>query len=113
LVFKIVKKAQEKLAEDLTILDMRKIVNFCDYFLIVSGSSKPHIKAISEAIEEELDRDRIKTLASVSAQVESGWIVLDYLSVIIHIFYKPMREFYSLEHLWQDARHVRIPKLLK
>ena len=92
---------------------MRKICNFCDYFVILSGSSKPHIKAISEAIEEDLEKDKIKALASAASQVESGWVTLDYLSVIVHIFYQPMREFYSLERLWQDAPRVRIPKSLK
>ena len=89
---------------------MRKVCNFCDYFVILTGTSKPHIKAISEAIEEDLEKYKIKTLASATQQVESGWIILDYFNVIVHIFYKPMREFYSLEHLWQDAPRIKIPK---
>lgn len=92
---------------------MRKVCNFCDYFLILSGSSKPHIKAISDAIEEDLEKDRIKSLAAAATQVESGWMTLDYFSVIVHIFYKPVREFYSLERLWQDARRLKIPRNLK
>lgn len=93
-------------------MDMRRISNICDFFLILSGNSKPHIKAIAEALEEDLEKEKIKPLASVSGQVDSGWIVLDFLSVIVHIFYKPVREFYSLEHLWQDARRLKIPKRL-
>ncbi|MCM8799378.1 MAG: ribosome silencing factor [Candidatus Omnitrophica bacterium] len=86
---------------------MRKVSNFCDYFLILSGNSKPHLKAISEEIEKDLAKENIKPLVSFSKQLDSGWIVLDYISVIVHIFYKPLREFYNLEHIWQDASRVK------
>ena len=89
---------------------MRKACNFCDYFIVLSGSSKPQIKAISEAIEIDLTKQRIKTLASGAGQAESGWIIVDCLNVIVHIFYAPLREFYALERLWQDAPRVKIPK---
>jgi ribosome-associated protein len=68
------------------------------------------VNALAQAIEEDLASDRIKSLSKVSANDESGWIVLDFSSVVAHIFYKPMREFYSLEHLWSDAKRVRIPR---
>ena len=66
--------------------------------------------AICDAIQADLTKDRIKPLSQVSSNDESGWVVLDYASVVAHIFYKPMREFYSLEHLWADAKKVRIAK---
>jgi ribosome-associated protein len=95
------------------ILDMRTVSNFCDYFVIASGTSFRQVNAIAKAIEEDLDKDRIKSLSKVLPNDESGWAVLDFVSVVVHIFYKPMREFYSLERLWSDAKRVRIPRSAK
>ena len=92
---------------------MRGVCNFCDYFIILSATSLRQVNAIAEAIEEDLDKDRIKSLSKVTPNNESGWVVLDFISVITHIFYKPMREFYSLEKLWSDAKRVRILKNIK
>ena len=92
---------------------MRGVCNFCDYFVILSGTSLRQVNAIAEAIEEDLDKDRIKSIYKVTLNNESGWVVLDFISVITHIFYKPMREFYSLEKLWSDAKRVRISKNTK
>lgn len=89
-------------------LDMRNISNLCDYFVILSGTSLKQVNSFAEAIAEDLDKDKIKTLSKVKPGDESGWVVLDYVSVLVHIFYKPMREFYALERLWSDAKRVRI-----
>ena len=77
----------------------------------MNGTSSRHITGVAEAIEEELNKDNIKPLFSglPSQNPESGWIILDYVSVVAHIFQEPQREFYSLEHLWQDAKRLRIP----
>jgi ribosome-associated protein len=92
------------------VLDMRGVCSFCDYFVISSGTSLRQVNAIAEAIEQDLVKDRIKPLSKVPTNDESGWIVADFSSVVAHVFYKPMREFYSLERLWSDAKRVRIPK---
>lgn len=86
---------------------MRTVCGFCDYFVISSATSLRQVGAITRAIEEDLAKERIKSLSEVSYNDESGWIVLDYLSVIAHIFYEPMREFYALERLWSDAKIVK------
>ncbi len=75
---------------------MRDICSFCDYFVILSAASLRQVNAIAEAMEEDLAEDRIKTLSKVPTNDESGWIVLDFASVGAHIFYKPIREIYSL-----------------
>ncbi len=95
------------------VLDMREVSTFCDYFVIMSGTSNRQVNAVAQAIQEDLNKDRIKSLSKVSGEDESGWVVLDYVSVVAHIFYKPMREFYSLEHLWSDAKKVRLPRGIK
>lgn len=89
---------------------MRSVSSFCDYFVILSGSSQRQVNAVAKAIEEDLAKEGIKSLSKVSTEDESGWAVLDYVSVIAHIFYEPVRDFYSLERLWSDAKKVRVPK---
>ena len=88
---------------------MQPVSSFCDYFVILTGESLRQVNSFAQAIEEDLGKERIKSLSKVSPTDESGWVVLDYVSVVVHIFYKPMREFYSLERLWSDAKRVRVP----
>jgi ribosome-associated protein len=102
--------AKGKLGEEITVLDMRALTSFCDYFVIVSAGSMRQVNAISEAIQDELAKDKRKPLSTVSSSDQSGWVVLDFNSVVVHTFYKPMREFYDLEHLWADAKKVRLSK---
>ncbi|MDD5079848.1 MAG: ribosome silencing factor [Candidatus Omnitrophica bacterium] len=108
MALRIARIAKDKKALDVVCLDMRSVCGFCEYFVIASGTSLRQAKALADAVQEDLDKQRIKTLSKVSANEESGWIVLDYSSVVAHMFYKPKREFYSLEHLWSDAKKVRI-----
>lgn len=102
--------ARDKKAEKVTVLDMRKVSSFCDYFVILSGTSLRQVNAIAQAIEEDLAKDRIKSLSRAVSGDASGWTVLDFSSVVAHIFYKPLREFYALEKLWSDAKRLRIPR---
>lgn len=83
------------------------MAGFCDYFVIASGNSLRQAAAIAQAIQDDLEIKKIKSLSKISRNDESGWIALDYVSVIAHSFYEPVREFYSLEGLWSDAKRVR------
>ena len=107
LALRIAGIGKDKKAEEPLILDMRKASNFCDYFVILSGTSLRQTKAIADAIEQDLNKDGIKPLAVPSKQ-ETPWVLLDFSAVVVHVFYKPMRQFYSLERLWQDAPRVRL-----
>jgi len=107
LALRVAKVAASKKALKRMILDMRGISDLCDYFVIVSGNSNRQVNAIAQAIISDLDIDGIKPLSKGVANDESGWVVLDFGSVVAHIFYKPMREFYSLECLWSEAKIVR------
>jgi len=89
---------------------MRSVCGFCDYFVISSGTSLRQAGAITKAIEDDLEKEKIRSLSKISYSDESGWFVLDYSSVVAHVFYKPVREFYALERLWSDAKRVRIAK---
>jgi ribosome-associated protein len=102
--------AKSKKAQDVVILDMRKVVNFCDYFVIASGTSLRQVNAIVEAIQEDLYKEKRKPLSMPKSYDESGWMVLDFGDVVAHTFYEPMREFYALEHLWSDAKKVQSRK---
>ena len=88
------------------VLDLEGISSFTDYFVICSGTSEPHLKAISGEIEERLKEEHAIRAVSVDGFPASQWIVLDYLQVIVHVFRQEKREFYSLEDLWSDAPRV-------
>jgi len=102
--------ARSMKARKVTVLDMRAISGFCDYFVISSATSLRQVNAVARSIEEELSKEHVRPLSRVLPNDESGWVVLDYSSVIAHIFYEPVREFYCLERLWSDAKRVRIPR---
>ncbi len=87
---------------------MQKVCGFCDYFVICSANSLRQVNAISDFILEELHKDKIKPISKVNSNDESGWIVQDYSNIVVHIFHAPVREFYALEHLWSDAKKVRV-----
>ena len=110
LALQIAGAARDKKALKTVILDMSPLSSFCDYFVIAGGSSLRQVKAIAEGIEEALEAAGIKPLSRPQGADDSGWLVLDYRTVIVHIFYKPLREFYALEDLWADAKKVRVAK---
>ena len=88
------------------VLDLREISTFTDYFVICSGTSEPHLKAIAGEVEARLKEDQGVRAAAIDGFPASQWIVLDYLQVIVHVFHREKREFYSLEDLWGDAPRV-------
>ena len=85
------------------VLDLREISTFTDFFVICSAASEPQLKAIAGEIETRLKEDHKIRAAAVDGFPASQWIVLDYLQVVVHIFHREKRAFYSLEDLWGDA----------
>lgn len=85
------------------VLDLQGISTFTDFFVICSGTSEPHLKAIAGGVESGLKDDHGVRPVSVDGFPASQWIVLDYMQVIVHVFHRDKREFYSLEDLWGDA----------
>lgn len=98
-----------KKAGDMVILDMRKLSNFTDYFVIASGDSTIQTRAIAEAIEERFKKKKLK-LYHIEGREEGRWILLDAGHFVIHFFLKEVRDFYNLELLWADAPRVKTPK---
>ncbi len=101
----IARLASDKKAEDILILDMRKVVNFCDYFVICSGNTDRHVKAIAEGIDEGLEEAGLD-IYSKQGMNRCDWIVFDTGDVVTHIFQKDLRDFYRLEYLWQEAKII-------
>jgi ribosome-associated protein len=99
------KATQAKKGEDVSILDLREISSFTDFFLITSGHSTRQNMAIYESIEQELKKERLCPL-SVEGRENAEWILMDYGSFIVHIFSKKARDYYSLEKLWGDAPRI-------
>jgi len=102
----IAKAAKSKKGEAVVILDMRKVSNFTDYFVIAGGSSDRKVKAIADGIINAL-ADKNISVARKEGYKEASWIVLDCFDVVVHVFYNPTRDFYSLERLWSDAPRVK------
>lgn len=98
--------ASDKKAEETVILDMRKAANFCDYFVICTGTSDRHIHAIGQGIDEGLEQQGIPVRHKQGAK-DGRWVLLDMGSVVTHIFDRESREFYGLEYLWQDAPKIK------
>jgi len=84
-------------------LDLRAISTFTDFFVICSATSEPQLKAIANEIETRLRQDHSIRPVAVDGFPASHWIVLDYLQVVVHVFHREKRAFYSLESLWGDA----------
>jgi ribosome-associated protein len=106
---KIVDIAADKQASDIVLLDTREICGFADYFVICSGESSRQLNAIIDAISDTLKQDGIKPLHQ-EGTTDSGWILLDYGNIIVHVFSTLERDYYQLEQLWEKATtKVRVP----
>jgi len=97
------KAADERKAEDVLVLNMEGLTVICDYFVICTGNSMPHLKAIAESITDAVRKELAIKPRAMDGETGSKWIVIDFGSVIIHILSPEMREFYRLENLWGDA----------
>jgi len=102
---KITDAALEKQASDIVILDMQGICSFADYFVICSGESDRQLEAIADEIDDALAKDHI-TPRRHQGSADSGWIIIDLVDIIVHIFSTEQREFYTLEEMWQQASVV-------
>ncbi len=103
----ISKYALDKNGIDIRILDIRKLSDVADYFVICSGSVDVHVKAIADNIIEKLNEKGVKAWHKEGFQA-LGWVLLDYVTVVVHIFQPEIRDRYSLERLWGDAPAEKI-----
>jgi ribosome-associated protein len=98
--------ADRRKAENVIILDMRGVSTVADYFVIATGTSEPHLRAISEEITEKLQVEHGLRPRAVDGTLQTHWLVLDYFDVIVHLMRQDVRERFDLEALWGDAPRV-------
>jgi ribosome-associated protein len=96
---------EDKHGQDCLIVDVREVSTVADYFLVVSGSNRPHIKAMYEEVRHVLSEGGVSCYRK-TGDPESGWLVLDYVDVIIHILLDESRQYYAFEDLWATAPRV-------
>ncbi len=99
--------SEDKKGIDPLILDIRNLTDIADYFLLVHGNSDRHVRTIADGIMDHLYTQKAKPV-HVEGLKESSWILVDYGSVMIHVFHYQTRQFYSLERLWGDAKVLKV-----
>ncbi|MFQ5637807.1 MAG: ribosome silencing factor [bacterium] len=104
---KVAHHAVEKKAENIILLNLRPLTSMTDFFVICTGSTSTHVKAISDHIIDTLKKEKIRPL-HVEGLRNQEWVLVDYVNVVVHIFQPDKREFYSLERLWGDAEMEEI-----
>ena len=105
--------ADNKKAEDIAILDVREVSSVTDYFVIASGTSEPHLRAIVDEIRDKLRDEHDMRANAVDGSLHTAWVVLDFFDVIVHVMRTDVRERYDLETLWGDAPRVNKAKARK
>src|ERR1700722_15846919 len=102
--------ADNRKAENVMVLDVRKISTVTDYFVVASGTSEPHLRAIMDEITDKLRAEHNLRPRAMDGTLQTAWVVMDFFDVIVHIMRTDVRERYNLEGLWGDAPQVRARK---
>jgi ribosome-associated protein len=102
--------AEEKKAEDIVVLDLRELSSVTDYFVIASGLSEPHLRAIVDNIRDKLRDDHDVRPKATDGTFQTAWVVLDFFDVIVHVMRGDVRDRYDLETLWGDAPRLKLRK---
>ena len=102
--------AADKKAIDLVVLKLIEITSFADYFVICSGTSTRQVQAIANEIEDRLRSEKVRPL-NIEGYQNAEWILLDYGSMIVHVFSEKSRQFYDLERLWGDAEKLAMSEI--
>ncbi len=101
----IVDLLADRQAEEIVLLDIRRVASFADYFVIASAVNPRQMRALVDTLEKELREDVVRPRHQEGA-LDSGWVLLDYGSIIVHLFSPELREYYGLEELWREATPV-------
>lgn len=97
--------AEDKKALDLVVLNLMEITAFADYFVICHGTSARQVQAIADEIEDRLKKQKVRPL-NIEGYPNAEWVLMDYGSIIVHVFSETSRRFYDLERLWRDAEKL-------
>jgi ribosome-associated protein len=104
-----VRCADDKKATGITVLDLRPIASFTEFFVIAAGSNQRQVQAIADDINEQLKKQLGRRPVRIEGYRAAEWVLLDYGDFIVHLFNKEARDFYDLERLWRDAGKVDLP----
>ncbi|MEY4573742.1 MAG: ribosome silencing factor [Bacteroidota bacterium] len=108
----IIEGMQDNKAKDIVVLDLREIESaVCDFFVICSGESSTQVDGISDAITRFTRKSLKQKPWHIEGKTKSEWVLLDYIDVVAHVFYKETRTFFDLEDLWSDAIRKDVPNL--
>jgi len=105
--------ASENLGRDIVVLDLREVTPVFDFFVIASGTSRRQLHAMSEEIDHRLEDDLGDKRMGIEGYSESRWILLDYGTVVIHLFDDETREYYDIENLWTQAKRVDLTGVIE
>lgn len=110
---KIVKSAvlglQEKKGDDILVMDLRKSKNaVADFFVLATGNSRTQVEALSRSVDETIFKELGEDPWHIEGKTNSEWVLIDYVSVVVHVFQQDSRSFYNLEKLWGDAEFTHI-----
>jgi ribosome-associated protein len=107
-ILRVLHSATEKKAVDLTVLDLRGVATFTDFFVIATGANKRQVQAIADEVVEQSKKHGTRA-ARVEGYQSAEWILVDYGDFVVHVFDDRARRFYDLERLWRLARRVHVP----
>lgn len=106
-----IEACQVRNARDGVILDLRGLSDAADFFLVASGDSDVHVKAITEHVLEELAEEGVRP-SGIEGKATGRWVLIDYIDLVVHVFHPVLREFYQLERLWGDAPRLTLEEVL-
>jgi ribosome-associated protein len=106
-ILKSVKFLDDKKAENIVILDLREVANISDYFVVATAANAPHLKSLSDGLQRLFKNEQYEDYRAAGTG-DSGWIIVDYGGVMIHVFNSEMRNLYDLEKLWKDAKRIAL-----
>jgi len=109
LISKIITGVENVKGIDINLLDLRDIENTaCSYFIVCSGSSNTHVNAIVSSVQKTVSKELREKPFHTEGLKNSEWVLIDYVNIVVHVFQKPIREYYNIEELWGDAKTTQI-----
>ena len=111
IVKKVVNVLNDKKATDIKVIKVGDLTILANYFILATGTSSTQVKALADEVDFKLGEKGLQP-KSIEGKSSGNWIVLDYIDVVFHVFYKDTRDFYDLERLWQDAEEIDVSQFL-
>ena len=96
----------DRKAEDVVVLDIHALASFADFFVLATGTSERQLGALAEALDRDLETEHETSVAQIEGTPDSGWVLMDYRDVVVHIFSEEMRDYYRLDRIWAAAPAV-------